>query len=268
MDKSSVGTQVNFLSRIVRLKRKEVDVARQARPLSELQEAIQDAPSTRSLKQKLTTDGRFHLICEVKKASPSRGIINANVNPVRQAVSYQESGASAISVLTEKNFFRGTLNDLTGARAGVNIPVLRKDFIIDAYQIYESRAAGADLILLIAKILEPRQIEDFTALAAELHLEVLLEICDQSDLTKIPSGNGFILGVNNRNLETFEVDIANSLRLKPLLPENVPAITESGIHNSAECRRMQQAGFSGALVGEALMRSEQPGELIRELRGN
>jgi len=267
MARSVVGAQVNFLSRIVELKRNETEAARQTRPLAELREAVHDAPPARSLTKKLKDDNGFHLVCEIKRASPSRGIINGGVDPVRQVVSYQESGASAVSVLTEKNFFRGALSDLTGVRSRVNIPVLRKDFIIDAYQIYESRAAGADLILLIAKILERRQVEDFIALAAELRLEVLLEVCDETDLSKIPSGNGFILGVNNRNLETFEVDIAASLRLKPLLPGNIPAITESGMKSGADCRKMQQAGFVGALVGEALMRSEHPGELIRVLKG-
>jgi len=220
-----------------------------------------------SLRQKLDRDNNFHFICEIKKASPSRGILQQNFNPLKWARQYYAAGAAAISILTDAKYFLGKLEYLQAIREIVDLPLLRKDFIIDPYQIYESRCCGADLILLITRILTKKQVAQFTNLAVELGLEVLLELADEADLDKIPSANhNIILGVNNRNLHTFEVNLENSLKLKPHLPDDIPVISESGITTAADCLLLHQHGFAGALIGESLMRASSPVTLLDEFR--
>ena len=257
-----------FLNRIIAYKRQEVYQKAQSLPMRALKRMLlsQTFP-VRSLRNKLESDPRFHFICEIKKASPSKGIIQLPCHPVDQAQDYLEGGASAISVLTDARFFRGELYDLSSVRRHVPIPVLRKDFILDAYQVYESRLAGADLILLIATILPTRTVDHLSGLARELGMEVLLEVHHPEDISRIPpKTDHIILGINNRNLDTFQVDVEHAFRVKPLLPAHLPVISESGISTPKVCRRLHQSGFRGALIGEALMRTPQPGQLLQRFQ--
>jgi len=255
------------LDEIITHKRQEVNRLKARIPLEFYQVEPAAPRLIHSLRQKLDNDKNFHFICEIKKASPSRGILQKDFNPVRQARRYYAAGATAISILTDAKYFMGKLDYLQAIREIVDLPLLRKDFIIDPYQVYESRFCGADLILLIARILTKKQVAQFTNLAAGLGLEVLLELTNESDINKIPSVNhNIILGVNNRNLETFEVSLENSLKLKPHLPDDIPVISESGIATAADCLLLYRHGFAGALIGESLMRASSPATLLDEFR--
>jgi len=258
---------MTILDTIVAHKKQEVALACQKRPQAFYESNLSQRTPVTGLRSRLTTRDEFAFICEVKKASPSRGIIREDFDPVGQALLYAEAGAAAISVLTDEQFFKGSLDYLPQIRAKVGQPLLRKDFIIDAYQVFESAYYQADIILLIARILSGRQVTEFAQLAAKLGLEVLLEIADQEDLEKIPpAGENIILEVNNRDLTTFKVDLNNSLRIKPFLPAQFPVISASGISTAAECVILRQNGFSGALIGESLMRAASPQVLLDEFR--
>jgi indole-3-glycerol phosphate synthase len=258
---------MTILDEIITNKRQELNRIKAQIPLEFYQVEPAEPRLIHSLRKKLDHSSNFNFICEIKKASPSRGILQENFNPVKQARQYYAAGAAAISILTDEKYFLGRLEYLQAIREIVDLPLLRKDFIIDSYQIYESRFCGADLILLIARILTKKQITHFTSMAAELGLEVLLELADEADLAKIPPTNhNIILGVNNRNLETFEVNLENSLKLKPQLPNNLPVISESGIATAADCILLYQHGFAGALIGESLMRARSPKILLDEFR--
>lgn len=236
-------------------------------PVDILKEIIGSLPPTVRLRHQLQTGSPFQFICEIKKASPSRGIICADFDPIQQAQTYLAAGAAAISVLTDEKFFQGHLDHLRAVRSVTSLPLLRKDFIFDEYQIYESRAAGADLILLITRVLSTRQIADFTGLAAELGMEILLELSDESDIGKIPAQNQhLILGINNRDLRNFTVNLAKSFHLIRLLPDTIPVISESGITTPADITALVKHGFTGALIGEALMSSAKPRTLLQEFR--
>jgi len=264
---SLLGEPPLRLDEIITNKRQELNRLKAQIPLEFYKVEPADPRLIHSLRQKLDRDNNFHFICEIKKASPSRGILQKNFNPIKQARQYDAAGADAISILTDEKYFMGKLEYLQAIRELVDLPLLRKDFIIDPYQVYESRFYGADLILLIARILTKKQVAQFTRLAAELGLEVLLELADEADLTKIPSANhNIILGINNRNLQTFEVNLENSLKLKPHLPDDIPVISESGIATAADCLLLYQHGFAGALIGESLMRASSPKFLLDEFR--
>jgi indole-3-glycerol phosphate synthase len=187
-----------------------------------------------------------------------------NYQPEQQAKAYQIGGASAISVLTDEHFFAGHLEHITLVKEHVDVPILRKDFIIDPYQVYETKAAGADIILLIAKILSPQQIEEMSKIALDLNLDVLIEIHESAELEKITNFDPFILGINNRNLETFRVDLNHSVEVKSRIPSEVVVISESGIKTIHDCLILANHGFRGALIGEALMRSHNPQTLLKE----
>jgi len=258
---------MTILDEIIAHKKQELNRIKEQIPLEFYQLNSDNFSLTHSLRNKLDHGNDFLFICEIKKASPSRGILQKNFNPVKQARQYHTAGAAAISVLTDEKYFMGRLDHLQAIREIVDLPLLRKDFIIDPYQIYESRFCGADMILLIARTLTKKQVAQFTSLAGELGLEVLLELADEADFAKIPSANhNIILGVNNRNLETFEVNLENSLKLKPHLPNNIPVISESGIATAADCILLYQHGFAGALIGESLMRASSPEILLDEFR--
>jgi indole-3-glycerol phosphate synthase len=207
----------------------------------------------------------FFFIAEVKKASPSKGIINKRLDVIGLAEEYEQAGAGAVSVLTEKNYFLGSKEDLTAVKTNVEIPVLRKDFLIHPYQIYESYNLGADFILLIAACLDEEKLKNLYAEALNLNLQVLLEVNSEEELFRVLKLNPDIIGINNRNLETFEVDRKTSLRLKKLIPESIRVISESGLHSPSHIRELKDAGFSGVLVGEILCSSPSPGETLREL---
>jgi indole-3-glycerol phosphate synthase len=256
---------MTILSEIIENKREELIAAKKRLPLKIMKEKAGDRTQpTLSLLQSLNTKPTFHFLCEIKKASPSQGLIQPQFNPVVKARAFLESGADAISVLTDQKFFQGTLDHLKRIKDSVEIPVLRKDFIIDEYQLYEAKAAGADIILLIARVLNKEIIERLINLAHELKLEVLLEIHNQSDIRKIPLNAKYILGINNRNLDNFSVDISKSLKLKEYLPNNLPIISESGIATTTDCKILKEHGFRGALIGEAFMRSNNPKKLLKK----
>ncbi len=205
------------------------------------------------------------VIAEIKKASPSKGVICEDFDPVRIAKQYEENGAACLSVLTDEKFFQGSESYLDAARDAVKIPVIRKDFIVDAYQVYESRAMGADCILLIAACLSHEQMQSLTLLAYELGMDVLIEIHNQEELEKVRGIPVRMLGINNRDLHTFEVDLYTTLRLKQQLPEELLVITESGIASQEDVALMIENNIYGFLVGESLMRQENPGKHLQEL---
>lgn len=260
---------MNILEQIVNTKQREVADQKSSIPLKKLKESFKNFKAEkRSLVHKMNQKSTFHFICEVKKASPTAGQINAQVNPQTQAIAYQNGGASAISVLTDYEFFKGSPKDLEQVRDAVVVPVLRKDFIIDEYQIWQSALLKADLILLIVKILEREQLQRFLDLARQLSLEVLVELYDEADLKKLPENiEDFpvILGVNNRNLENFSIDLNHSIEMVTHLPKNVPLISESGIKSAEDCLFLKAHGFQGALIGETLMRQENPQEFLKKL---
>lgn len=255
---------MSILDTIIEHKLDEVEYKKEHQPFSVVKEMAGQRTDMRNFRMKMSADEGFHFICEIKKASPSAGIIQPNFDPTKQAKIYFDGGASAISILTDEQFFMGQLEYLQMVREIVKVPILRKDFIIDEYQIYESKAAGADMILLIAAILTQQQIEEYIQIAVEIGLDVLLEISNETEITKVVSVPQIIVGINNRDLQTFEVSLENSFRIKPLLPENALVISESGICCAEDCQKLQFIGIRGALIGEALMKDCQPEELLRE----
>jgi indole-3-glycerol phosphate synthase len=205
------------------------------------------------------------IIAEIKKASPSKGVLRQNFHPAFIAHAYEQGGAACLSVLTDKQYFDGSLLDLEAARASVNLPVLRKDFIIDRLQIFEAAAHNADAILLIAGILELDELGSFRELASSLALASLVEVHNQEELAKAIDSGAEIIGVNNRNLETFEVSLDTSLRLSLCMPRNATRVSESGIHTRADIDLLRGAGFDAFLVGESLLRSQDPTASLRAL---
>lgn len=206
-------------------------------------------------------------ICEVKKASPSKGLIAPDFHPAQQAALYEKAGASAISCLTEERFFMGSGAYLTAVREAVKIPVLRKDFLFDPYQVYEAAALGADAVLLIAAVLETETLERLYALSYELGLEVLLEVHSAEELSRVRSLNPRILGVNNRDLKTFQVDLGTVANLRPFAPKDTVFVSESGIQTPADVAFVKAAGADAILIGETLMRAGDVAKTLAELRG-
>jgi len=211
------------------------------------------------------TSRRPAIVAEVKQASPSKGTLSADYKPSLIARAYEQGGAVALSVLTDEKYFRGNLADLESARAAVSLPVLRKDFTIDGYHVEEAAAHGADAILLIAAILSERELRDFRELAEQYQMAALVEVHDEEELKPAVASGARIIGVNNRNLNTFEVDISVSLRLAEKIPSGIVKITESGIHSRADVERLVGAGYDAFLVGEHLMRSADPAQALRAL---
>lgn len=211
--------------------------------------------------------GKPAVIAEVKKASPSKGVLRADFIPADIAQSYAEHGAACLSVLTDKQFFQGSVDALKQARASCQLPVLRKDFMVDPYQIYESRAMGADCILLIAACLDDAQMNDFEAIARSLDMAVLVEVHDGVELERALKLKTPLVGINNRNLQTFEVSLDTTLALKARVPADRLLVTESGIHTREDVLRMGAAGVTAFLVGEAFMRAPEPGEALAALFG-
>ena len=209
-----------------------------------------------------------NIIAEFKRKSPSKGVIRAHVDAASLARSYEAGGAVAISVLTEEDYFSGSLDDLEEVKSSVQLPVLRKDFLFDEYQIYESAAAGADAILLIVASLEDTQLSDLRSLAEdELGMDALVEVHDEHEMERALAIGAGLIGVNNRNLHTFEVSLETSLRLATNVLGDLKLISESGLHQAQDLAMLQAVGYCGFLIGESLMRAEHPEELLRELRG-
>ena len=264
-----------ILDRIVATKREEVAEARRLRPLAEVRARVGDAPPPRDFRAAVVRPGEVRLIAEVKKASPSKGIIRANFNPVAIARSYVGGGAAALSVLTDAEYFQGSLEIFAQVRAAVDLPILRKEFMIAPYQFYEARAAGADAVLLIASILSAAQLRDFHALALELHMTPLVETHSAKDVERVLTEiEPALLGINNRDLHDshFRTTLDHTDRMLPVARAALPAgralppvVSESGIHSADDVARLAALGVSAVLVGESLMRQPDPGQAAREL---
>lgn len=261
----------DILKKIVAHKREEVSAAKARFPLERLRDRlalVEDTP--RGFAQALRVmgeSGGTAIIAEIKKGSPSKGVIRADFDPLEIAGTYQDHGATCLSVLTDEKFFLGHLSYLGLIREQVSLPLLRKDFICDPYQIYEARAFGADAVLLIAAMLELSQLRDFAALAAELHLDVLLEVHDEAELELALQTDCGLIGINNRSLRTFVTDLATTERLRPMVPADRLVVAESGINSRADVERLLSAGAGAFLVGESLMREANIGAKLEELLG-
>ena len=257
-----------ILNKIIAVKQEEVAAASTRKPLALMRADAESRIATRdfvaALRAKITA-GRPAVIAEIKKASPSKGLLRADFIPADIAQSYAENGAACLSVLTDKDFFSGQIDDLKQARASCSLPVLRKDFIIDAYQVYESRVMGADCILLIASCLDDGQMKDLEALALSMDMAVLVEVHDRSELARALKLKTPLLGINNRNLQTFETTLETTLGLLKEVPPERLLVTESGIANASDVLRLRAAGVNAFLVGEAFMRADDPGQALAEL---
>jgi indole-3-glycerol phosphate synthase len=243
-----------ILDKIVATKRQEIAAAISHCSFENLQARLPDAPALRSFLAPLRQPGNIRLIAEVKKASPSKGLIREDFNPVAIAMAYQEAGASCLSVLTDEQYFQGSLTYLSAVRQAVGIPILRKEFILDRYQVLEARVAGADAVLLIAECLTPSELKDLYQYARSLGLHVLIELYDEENLNHVLDTGCELIGVNNRDLRTFEVDLQHVVRLRKNIPADRIVVAESGIASSSEAAMLYQHGIAAMLVGESLMR--------------
>lgn len=243
-----------ILEKIIEAKRTRVEAAKKKHDFRNVQAKAQPH---RLLNALLERSGP-KIITEFKRASPSKGVINDRLDPATTAISYEKGGASAISVLTEEDFFGGSLDDLKAVRAAVSVPILRKDFVIDEYQIYEAAAAGADAILLIASALEIVELKGLYSIAYNLNLDVLVEVHDEAELEVAAAIGSKIIGVNNRNLHTFDVSLDVSRRLAKIAPTDAVLVTESGLRTREEITELHELGYTGFLIGEALMRADDP----------
>jgi indole-3-glycerol phosphate synthase len=261
--KQLTETVPDILARIVARKREELATARPT--CAKLEKDAEARTSTRRSFASALRSRHPAIIAEIKKASPSKGLLSPNFQPARTARAYEQGGAAALSVLTDRDFFQGALHDLATARAAVKLPALRKDFTIDPLHVIEAAAHGADAILLIAAILTAREMRDLRELAAQYDMDALVEVHDAGELLPALDSGARIVGVNNRNLRTFDVKLETSLELAPLMPGDVIKVSESGIHNSADVHRLMDAGFTAFLVGEHLMKSGDPAEALRRL---
>jgi indole-3-glycerol phosphate synthase len=258
---------LNILDEIVATKRTEIERAKTAVPIAELRSKLNDAPPVRDFFAPLAAGGPIKLIAEVKKASPSKGVIRADFDPVAIARTYEAHGASCLSVLTDKQYFQGSLDYLWQVRQTVSIPVLRKDFILDSYQLLEARAAGADAVLLIAECLDDCNLRKLHNEAIELGLTPLVEFYEPENLDRVLAAGAQLIGVNNRDLKTFDVDLDHTIRLREKVPLDCVFVGESGIYTRADVLRLQQAGVDAMLVGESLMRDADIGAAVDRLLG-
>jgi indole-3-glycerol phosphate synthase len=257
-----------ILDKIVATKRTEIAAAKAARPEAALREKLAHAPPLRDFFAALAAPGPIRLIAEVKKASPSAGIIRADFEPVEIARTYQQHGATCLSVLTDVQYFQGSLEYLHAIRRQVSLPVLRKDFILDTYQLVEARVAGADAVLLIAECLDDCNLRKLHNEAVELGLTPLVELYDEQNLQRVFDAGATLIGVNNRDLRTFHVDLDHTLRLRQRIPDECVLVAESGIRTHADVERLQAAGVDAILVGESLMAQADIGAAVDALLGH
>lgn len=263
----------NYLDKICEYKRGELEDAQRRHPLEDVRSRAQDTEPARDFYAALLAhdDEAVAIIAEVKKASPSRGVLVEDFDPVRIAHMYDENGARALSVLTDEHFFQGQLAFLKQIKQHVKRPLLRKDFTLSEYHVYEARAAEADAVLLIARILEPSQLCDYRDLVQELGMSVIIEVHDKDELDKVLAGQteshfaSSLIGINNRNLSSFETDLAVSEELAAHLSMNIPLVAESGIHSRADIERLKKTGIQTFLIGESLLVATDPGSKLREL---
>ena len=255
---------MNILERIVTQRREDLAETLRQVPLSELEKGLASAPPPRDFASALNGD-KVRLIAELKKASPSKGLLAPYYDPPSLAATYAQSGAAALSVLTEPHFFQGSLEHLAQARKAVELPLLRKDFLFDPYQVYEARCWGADAILLIAAILEKPLLAELLGLARSLGMEALVETHNEAEVERAVAAGARVIGINNRDLATFATDLAVTERLRPLVPQDRLVVSESGIHSRADVERLARCGVNAILVGEALMTAPSVAEKVKEL---
>jgi len=252
-----------ILDEICAHKREEVARRKAALPLKEIEEGIKEIRAARDFRTALRLDG-ISLIAEIKKASPTKGVLIEDVDPVELAAVYESSGARALSVLTDGEYFQGSIEDLVTARQGVKLPCLRKDFIVDEYQIYESRLYSADAILLIVTVLSDQELSDYLSLARSLELAALVETHSAEEIERALRAEAHIIGINNRDLTTFDVDVNTTLELKKLVPGGNVLVSESGVRTREHVRQLEDGGVDAILVGEALVTS---GNIPAEIAG-
>jgi indole-3-glycerol phosphate synthase len=256
-----------ILDEIVATKRVEIAKLRERTSLDELRRRAKDAPAPRDFYRALAAPGPIRLIAEVKKASPSAGVIRPDFDPVAIARTFAEHGAACISVLTDEPYFQGRLEYLQQVREAVDIPVLRKDFILDEFQILEARAAGADAVLLIAECLDDCMLRSLHNASLELGMTPLVELYDPPNLERVVEAGAAVIGVNNRDLRTFKVDLEHSIRLRKQAPSDCIFVSESGVASHADVQRLQAAGVDAILVGESLTRQTDVGRAVDQLLG-
>ncbi len=261
---------MTILDEILKYKRKEVDERKSLYPVKLLQQSIYFSTSCVSLKKYLLRDDKSGIIAEIKRKSPSKGVINPHVSVERTSIGYMQAGVSALSILTDKQFFGGSNEDLTTARKFNFCPILRKDFIIDEYQIIEAKSIGADAILLIAAALEARELKELCTFAHSLGLEVLMEVHDDMELKNNMEAGADLIGVNNRNLKTFELSVEASKRLSKMIPDSIVKVSESGIESPEVVLDLKSYGYRGFLIGQTFMQNSRPEkaamDFIKELR--
>lgn len=258
---------MTILDEIVVHKRREIAAAKKACPADVLERRLSAAPPVRNFFAALAAPGPIRLIAEVKKASPSKGIIREDFAPLAIARVYEAHGASCLSVLTDERFFQGHLDHLLSIKQEVSLPVLRKDFILDPYQLLEARAAGADAVLLIAECLDDCHLRSLHNEAVRLGMSPLVELYEPENLTRVFDAGATLIGINNRNLHTFETDLEHTLRMRQRVPDECVLVAESGIRNRADVERLQAAGVDAILVGETLMASADIGAAVDGLLG-
>ena len=255
------------LDQIVATKRGEIEAARHRRPERSLLNGLASAPPVRNFFTPLAAPGPIKLIAEVKKASPSKGVIRADFDPVEIARDYAAHGATCLSVLTDETYFQGHLDYLTQVRQAVDLPVLRKDFILDRYQVLEARAAGADAVLLIAECLDDCHLRSLHDEIVALGMSPLVEFYEPENLQRVFDAGATLIGINNRDLRTFQTDLDHTIRLRPRIPDECALVAESGIRTRADVLRLQEARVDAMLVGEALMASPDVGAAVDALLG-
>jgi indole-3-glycerol phosphate synthase len=258
---------VNILEQIIATKRAEIEAARRRAPLAQLQAQLADAPPVRDFFAALAAPGPIKLIAEVKKASPSQGVIREDFDPVTIAQIYERHGAACLSVLTDEPFFQGRLEYLAAIRRAVSLPLLRKDFLLDPYQLVEARLAGADAVLLIAECLDDCSLRSLHNAALELGMTPLVELYDPENLPRVLEAGAQLIGVNNRDLRSFQVDLGHTIRVRSKVPEECLLVAESGIHTRADVERLAASGVDAMLVGESLMRQSDLGLAVDRLLG-
>jgi len=256
---------MTILDTIIQRKKEEIAFSKSRISKDELRNSVFFERDCFSLKENIAN--KSGIIAEFKRQSPSKGVINDQVSPLEVASAYENFGASGISILTDKDFFGGSFDDIVNVRNHINIPILRKDFMIDDYQFYEAKSIGADVILLIAACLTPQQVQEFTDLSHELGMEVLLEIHTEEELKHV-NAKVDLVGINNRNLKDFKVDLQHSVQLKNQLPDDVISIAESGIYSIDNFQYLKEKGFNGFLMGEYFMKNSNPSKAFEEFTLN
>lgn len=256
-----------ILDKIVERKKEEVRKAKKGKPLRELKDKACGSGNMSMFKSGISRKGKLNLIAEIKKSSPSKGIICSDFDPARIAWEYQNSGAAAISVLTDERFFDGRMEYLKVVKDKVSVPLLRKDFIVDEYQVYESLVGGADAILLISRILSRGQLQEYLEISKSLNLDCLVEVHSEVELDKVLSTDAGIIGVNNRDLSTFQVDVSRTQQIAKYIPGDKIIVSESGIENYEQIIYLKNLGVNAVLIGGTFMRSNEISQKIREVMG-